>query len=136
MNKIQVKSGEYKIMELQDEAALYTTDLDKEIACSFYSLELKKVALTRNLEPDQLESMLAEMNPSGVIKPSLFKIKIIGGDSSKESVALLETLITTLNNIDNTRNIIDIVGFDVCERLHPNGFEVDCYHGGIRGYYY
>ena len=40
-----------------------------------------------------------------------------------------------LNGIDNNTNminIIGIIGLDACKNIHPNSFELDGYHGGVR----
>ncbi len=37
-----------------------------------------------------------------------------------------------LNGIDNNTNMINIIGLDACKNIHPNSFELDGYHGGIR----
>lgn len=133
MKKIEVKSKTYTLLDLQDELVLYTKDLNQEIAYSLFSQTLSKVALARNLNKTQLTKLFAEINPENLEELGLIKINIIGGDNSKESREAAEKLISQLQEIDNNRNIIDIKSFDCCERLHPNSFEVDCYHGGIRG---
>ena len=133
MQKIEVKSKEYKIVSLQDELALYTVELNEEIAYSFLSSTLEKVGLARNLDQDQLIKFFAKINPSNIQDVGLIKINIIGGNQSENSKKSLNKLLSQLQNIDNNTDIIDIRSCDSCDRIHPNSFEVDCYHGGIRG---
>jgi L-lysine 2,3-aminomutase len=130
--RIEIKSQEYKIFDLADDLVLYTTELNNEIACSFFSRKLKKVALARNIDKKQLQNLIAEINPNHVIEDGLIEVKITGGDKSDESSKYLDYIIEALNAIDNNTNVINIIVFDTCKRLHPNSIELDCYHGGIR----
>ena len=133
MQKIEVKSKEYKIMALQDGLVLYTVELNEEIAYSILSVTLEKVGLARNLDQDQLIKFFTEINPDNIQDVGLIRMNIVGGNESEGSKEALNKLLLQLQNIDNNRDIIDIRSCDSCERLHPNSFEVDCYHGGIRG---
>lgn len=130
--RIEIKTQEYKIFDLADDLVLYTTELNNEITCSFFSRKLKKVALARNIDKKQLQSLIAEINPKHVIEDGLIEVKITGGDKSDESSKYLDYIIEALNAIDNNTNVINIIAFDTCKRLHPNSIELDCYHGGIR----
>ncbi|WP_316353994.1 hypothetical protein [Candidatus Trichorickettsia mobilis] len=133
MKRIEVKSKEYIIVTLQDELVLYTKELNQEIAYSIFSAKLEKVALARNLDQDQLIKFFAEINPNNIQDSGLIKVNIIGGNESESSVESLHKLLLQLQTIDNNQDIIDIRSCDSCEKLHPNSFELDCYHGGIRG---
>ena len=133
MQKIEVKSKEYKIMALQDGLVLYTVELNEEIAYSILSVTLEKVGLARNLDQDQLIKFFTEINPDNIQDVGLIRMNIVGGNESEGSKEALNKLLLQLQNIDNNHDIIDIRSCDSCERLHPNSFEVDCYHGGIRG---
>ncbi|MFY9589339.1 hypothetical protein [Rickettsia endosymbiont of Halotydeus destructor] len=130
--KIEVKSIEYKISDLADNLVLYTTELNDEIACSFFSAALGKVALARNANREQLNQLIKEMNPNNLIEEGLIRVQIIGGDESEKSQKYLEHLIAMLKTIDNHDNIINVVSLDTGTRFHSNSFELDCYHGGIR----
>jgi hypothetical protein len=130
--KIEIKSGEYTIADLQDELVLYTKQLDSEIAYSIFSPKLRKVGLARSLSPNKLADFFNEMNPDNLNDPRLMAINVVGGDDSDDSTKALRDLILELEKIDNKRDIINIRSCDTCSRIHPNSFEVDCYHGGIR----
>ncbi len=132
MNKIEIKSNDYKIVQFQDDLILLTTELNEEIALAAVSLKLGKVGLARNLSKDQLAQFFAEINPDNLHEVGLINIKIVGGDASEGSKLALSDLITQLQEIDNNYNIIDIKTCDACDHIHPNSFEVDGYHGGIR----
>ncbi|AJQ51463.1 MAG: hypothetical protein AB8U88_01505 [Rickettsia conorii subsp. raoultii] len=67
-----------------------------------------------------------------MIEQDLIKVRIIGGNDSPESSKYLEDIRTTLNGIDNNTNMINIIGLDVCKNIHPNSFELDGYHVGVR----
>ncbi|WP_041404238.1 hypothetical protein [Rickettsia montanensis] len=65
-----------------------------------------------------------------MIEQDLIKVRIIGGNDSPESSKYLEDIRTTLNGIDNNTNMI--IGLDACKNIHPNSFELDGYHRGVR----
>ena len=132
MNRIEVKSNEYKISDLADELVFYTEELDDEIACSFFSKKLKKVALARNISNEQLKQLINEMNPNRIVEPELIRIQLIGGAAgSEKSKGYLTQFIETLKTIDNESDMINIVSYDTMERFHPNSLGIDCYHGGV-----
>lgn len=132
MKRIEVKSKEYIVVELQDELVLYTQELKQEIAFSIFSNTLKKVGLARNLDQDQLIKCFAELNSNNIKEAGLIQIKIVGGNESDASKEALNELMSHLQVVDNNHDIIDIRTLDSCDRFHPDSFIVDCYHGGIR----
>jgi hypothetical protein len=132
MKKIEIKTNEYKVITLQDDLVLYTINLYDEIAYSVFSFQLNKVGLGRNLSDEQLVQFFHEMNPDDEKIPGLIKVRIVGGDESEESGEALNKLILQLSHIDDNNDIIDIRACDTRHKLHPESFEVDCYHGGIR----
>lgn len=133
MVRIEIKSAEYKIVDAVDDLILYSMELGDEIACSLFSIKLKKVALARNINSDQLKQLINELNPGNLSDPELIRAQLIGGEAeSMASAKYLRQIIEALEIIDNNRNIINIISCDTCNKLHPNSFEIDCYHGGIR----
>lgn len=133
MKRIEIKTKEYKMLNAGEDAVLYTRNLNEELAFSFFSSKLKKVALSRNIDKYQLVELLKEMNPNNIQEPGLIRVQIIGGlANSVATVQYLKHLIEEFVLVDNNRNIINIVSLDTGARLHPNSFEVDCYHGGVR----
>ena len=116
---------------MQENLVLYTSDLQDEIAYSVFSIKLNKVGLGRNLDQDKLIRFFEEINQDNIQELGLINVNIIGGNDSEESKSSLERLILQLQDIDNNRNIINIRSLDTCTRLHPDSFQVDCYHGGI-----
>jgi cobalamin biosynthesis Co2+ chelatase CbiK len=132
MTRIEVKSNEYKIVNSQDDLVLYTNDLNEEVACTFFSAKLEKACLGRNLTVEQLIQVFSEINPKNLQDLALISVHIVGGNEFKETEQYLEKLLEQLQIIDNNSNIINIKSFDAGSRIHPNSFEFDCYHGGIR----
>ncbi len=132
MIRIEVKSNEYKIVNNQDDLVLYTIDLNEELACTFFSSKLEKACLGRNLTTEQLVKLFSEINPENILDQELINIHIVGGDESEKTEQYLKKLLAQLQIIDNNSDIINIKSFDVGTRIHPNSFEFDCYHGGIR----
>lgn len=130
--KIEVKSREYKICSMQDNSVLFSNELNNEISCSFFSVQLGKVVLARAINKQQLRELIKELNPDSIIKNNLIQVRIIGGDESQESHKYLESLISWLKEVDNDTNIINIIALDTCSRFHPNSFELNCYHGEMR----
>ncbi|MGL4226139.1 MAG: hypothetical protein ACRCRR_00690 [Rickettsia sp.] len=127
--KIEVKSREYKICSMQDNSVLFSNELNNEISCSFFSVQLGKVVLARAINKQQLRALRKELNPDSIIKNDLIQVRIIGGD---ESHKYLESLISWLKEVGNDTNIINIIALDTCSLFHPNSFELNCYHGDIR----
>ena len=131
-NRIEIKTGQYKIVSIQDNLAFLATNLKEEIALSLYSIKLKKVALGKSLSPQQITNIFAEMNPENLNDSELIIVRIVGGQDSKQSEEYIESLVRQLQIIDGGQNIINIKSFDVGSRVHPSAIEIDCYHGGLR----
>lgn len=131
--KIEVKSQNYIITHLQDDLTLFTQELNDELAFSAFSPQLKKIGLARNLDANQFVQFFAEINPENIKDVGLITVRIAGGTKSENSLSSLNQLLLQLQNIDNNLAIINIASCDSCDKIHPNSFEIDCYHGGIRG---
>jgi hypothetical protein len=133
MEKIEILTEEYKILDSKDDLILFTEELNDDIAFSFFSKTLKKVALARNITSSQLENLINQINPQKLTTTSLINIQLIGGlTDSDSSNNYLTQMIQKLEELDAGSNILNIISFDVRERIHPNSFEVDGYHGGVR----
>jgi len=132
MMRIEVKSNEYKIVDNQDDLVLYTIDLNEEIACTFFSSKLQKACFGRNLNTEQITKLFSDINSQNILDQGLISVHIVGGNESQQTEQYIEKLLEQLQIIDNNSNIINIKSFDVGTRIHPNSFEFDCYHGGIR----
>lgn len=133
MNKrIEIKSNEYIATQLQDNLVLYTTDLNDELALTAFSPKLKTVGLARTLDSKNLSKFFVEINPDNIKDAALINVRIVGGNISEKSTSSLKQLMLELQKIDNNLDIINIVSCDACDMVHPDSFEIDCYHGGIR----
>ena len=132
MTDQEIKSGEYKIVNIREYGIISTKDLNNEIAISVYSPKLGKSALGRNLTPESLVKLFEELNPDNLIEPSLCDVKIVGGLHSQETEKYCEKLMDTLKKIDKDTNIIDIIGHDVGIKPHPNSIKLDCYRGELQ----
>ncbi len=130
--KTKISSNEYLIASIQDDLSLYTVGLEEEIAYTIFSFKLQKVGLARSLNRDQLFQFFAEFNPDNIKESGLITTRIVGGNDSEISKDTLKNLLKQLNAIDGGNNIINIKSCDTCDKIHPNSFEIDCYHGGIR----
>ncbi|MFP3120710.1 hypothetical protein GCO76_04470 [Rickettsia sp. R2] len=93
--QIEINSQEYKIFDINDDLVTYTKDLNEEIACSFFSIKLNKIALARNINSQQLEQLITDFNQNELIEQDLIKVRIIGGNDSPESYKYLEDMRTT-----------------------------------------
>lgn len=132
MDRIEVKSGEYHIVNIRDDLTLYSLDLGAEVAVALFSIELKKACLGRNLKINTLSRLLEEMNPYNMHYEGLISVSIIGGNDSEQTDKYIVELLQELQWIDNESNVIDIISFDAGARIHPDSFEFDCYNGGLR----
>ncbi|MGN7619916.1 MAG: hypothetical protein ACTJLN_04780 [Rickettsia amblyommatis] len=112
--QIEINSQEYKIFDVNDDLVIYTKDLNAEIACSFFSIKLNKIALASNINSQQLEQLITDFNHNELIEQDLIKVRIIGGNDSPES-SYLGDIRTILNGIDNNTNMINIIGLDACK---------------------
>jgi hypothetical protein len=133
MQKIEIKSSEFEISNLGNPLVLFTKDLEKEIACIFSSTDLKKIALGRNLNREQLELLISNMNIDQK-NNILINIKIIGGINCEESKLYLVDLINSLFAIDDNKDFINIESFEVCEHIHRHSFQIDCNTGEVRSF--
>jgi hypothetical protein len=131
MQKIEVKTGEYRISQTQEGLNFYTDNLNEDIAIIVVSSELKKVGVARNLNQDQLQEFFNEFNSEKSDSHGLMTVRILGGNESSISRNNLTQLVEQLMKIDNDTNIINIVSCDTCEKFHPNSVIVSGYHGGI-----
>lgn len=132
MGDIEVKTGEYKIIEQQDRTVIYSENLGSDIAFTIFSIDLKKVGIGRNLNAEQIKNMFKEFNPDKVNEKILMDVQIIGGDSSEESRKQFDILSSMLQEIDDDKDIINIKSGDIDGAIYPNSFEIDCFHGGVR----
>lgn len=133
MKRVEIKSKEYKIFDALDNLVLYSMNLGQEIACTIFCKKLKKAALARDINNDQLKQMIQEINPNNIVEPGLLELRLIGGEAnSAQSKEYVNYFIEILRIIDNQKDIINIISFDVNDRIHSDSFEFDCYHGGIR----
>ncbi|HJD60426.1 MAG TPA: hypothetical protein LFW20_07360 [Rickettsia endosymbiont of Omalisus fontisbellaquei] len=130
--KVEIKSQEYKIFDISDDLTIYTKNLNEEIACSFFSSKLSKIALARNISIEQLEKLIAELTENKSIERNLVKVQVIGGDDSPESYKYFTDIVNALDRIDNNTDMINLIGSDTCKNIHPNSFEINGYHGGVR----
>jgi hypothetical protein len=131
MKSIEIKSNEYKILSLDSDTKMFTMNLGKEIACTFFSKSLKKTALGRNLAKNQIVTLISQMSNKEE-SPYLIDVSIAGGLNCEESKLYLVELINNLFTIDNNQNFINIKAFDVCERIHPHSLELNCSSGSIK----
>jgi hypothetical protein len=131
MKGAEIKTKEYAILSQQSEVNLFTQKLEKEIALTFFSQKLQKVALARNPDNEMLEKLVAEINVENSNEAGLIDIRFIGGVDCEESKMQLLLLMKSLQQIDSGRDILNIISFDVCERVHPDSFMLDCLQGNL-----
>jgi hypothetical protein len=131
MNRIKVESGEYKIYDMKDDHALYTVNLDRDIAFTLCCVKLRKIALARNLNDQQCIQFFHEISKTNVMDECVFDAYFIGGNSSTKSKQYAEHLLRLLFYMDGDLTI-NILDFGVGDRIHPNSFEMDCSDGTLR----
>ncbi len=129
MNRIKVESGEYKISDIKVDQSLYTTNLDWDIAFTLYSETLQKVALARNLNDQQCVKLFQEINKNNLVDDSLFTLTMVGGDNSAKSEQYCDHLMKVFFAIENGIDILNLVGYDVNHKVHPNSMEISCLNG-------
>lgn len=124
----EIKDGEYSIANTRY-STIFTKDLNSKIAISIYAPKLQKAALGRNLTSQDIIKLFIELNPNNLIEESLFEVIIVGGNESQESEDYCIKLINTLKEIDDNKNIINIIGYDVGIKPHPNSIKLECFSG-------
>ena len=130
MNRIEIKSNEFKVLPISSDTKMLTTNLSKEIACIFFSKSLNKVSLGRNLTRNQISALLNKMSDLKNIN-DIIDVSIVGGLNCEESKRYLTELINNLFEIDDNKHFINIKAFDVCDRIHTHSIELDCESGLI-----
>ncbi|WP_341790750.1 hypothetical protein [Rickettsia endosymbiont of Polydrusus tereticollis] len=75
---------------------------------------------------------MVEFTENKVTERDLIKVRVIGGNDSSESYKYFTDIINALDRIDNHTDMINLIGSDACKNIHPNSFELDGYHGGVR----
>jgi hypothetical protein len=125
--KKEVKKGEYKILDFFDKNILYTRDLGSDISFTLHAPEFQKSCMARNVDEQQIKQILEEIN----IKQATESISLsfIGGDNSVTSQDYIKQLLKILIDCDKDTNILNIVSFDVGDKIHPESYGFDCYSG-------
>ncbi|CAF1366019.1 unnamed protein product [Adineta steineri] len=129
MDRIRVYSGLYKISDIKDNQSLYTLDLDRGIAFTLYSEVLQKVALARNLNDEQCVQLFREINKNNILDGCMVSCCMIGGDTSTKTEQYVLHLLNIFVHIENTN--INLIGYDVGDRIHPNSMEIYCGDGSL-----
>ena len=106
-----VKSNEYCIVKTDSDVGLYTTNLGSDIAYTLHSKELGKVAMARQLSPEQLKGFYNEYLPDPKTIKEPIKMSIFGGDKnfSSENVKQLLDLFKQNWDLSATKIIIECV---------------------------
>ena len=128
MKITEIKTNEYAIYDI-DERAIVTKNLEGDIAFTCISSELLKAGVARNLSNENLDKFFDEFGLKNATKP--ISVRILGGDTCEESKKACHRLIKRLQYYDGERNVIDIIAFDVREKIHPNSFVFSCSSGFI-----
>ena len=110
-----VESKQYCIVKTNSDVGLYTTNLGSDIAYTLYSKELGKVAMARQLSPDQLKGFYNEYIPDPKTIKEPIKMSIFGGDKdfSSENVEQLLDLFKQNWDLSATKIIIECVNVGV-----------------------
>ena len=136
MKNFELQSDEFLIVPIELETMILTANLNKEVVLTLYSPRLGKACVCRNVKTEKMTSVFKEFmgdaKIAGVDYPRLIKVKLAGGNDSKEPEIYVQNLLIELMKIDNGTDALDIIAFDVCTRVHPNSIIFDCGTGEMR----
>lgn len=127
----EIKSKEYEIVAVGEDTTMITKDLNDEVALTFFAFKLGFSGMGRNLSESQLSEILSKINPNNIKEAGLIKIRLVGGDISDASTQYIGDIAESIKKLDNGANSLEIISFDVGERIHPNSIRFNCYHNGI-----
>lgn len=126
-NIIEIKTSEYKVVKMRSDSILHTKDIDSDICIFFYAPEFGMSCLARQINKEQLINILNELYIDKA--KEAIRISIIGGDDSESSKNYAVELIKNIMEIDANRNLINVVTFDVNDKVHANTIGFNGYSG-------
>lgn len=132
MHRNEVRPGDYIVVSATSESPTAVAQhLGAEIAITLYDPVCKKAALGLSLTTATLHRVFNEFPGYRERKTvdTVIAVRLVGGNSSTQSRDKVLQLLDDLNNIDNGRNIINIISADILEKPHPNAFCIDARSG-------
>jgi len=133
MEYLTVASGEAKTVSYTDDvAALATFDLGEDIAVTCYNPATKSVGLARDVQSDELKEFIrGGLSDEDVDPYPVLQIRLVGGDASEASREKLKKIVSALAEVDQNRDVLNIISADVNDKFHPEDFKITAFDGKI-----
>ena len=128
----EVKSGGYVVVEAEgNKPVAVTKRLGADIALTVYDPVHKKAVLAQDISTAQLHRIFNEFPDYRNRKnlDDILVVRLVGGNLSEQSKENVMRVLEDLNNIDNGRNIINIMSADILDKPHPEAFSIDSRSG-------
>lgn len=123
-----VKPGEIKLSsELPAINFLGTVNLGADIAITCFNASSEQVLLARTTDLHQLKNVLQKM----LDERSICNIRLVGGDGSHPAKLFLDNVLQILSQIDQGKDIINIISADINDKQHPDSFCISAENGQI-----
>lgn len=129
MKKLLVNKGEKHYLFSDDERdCLCSENLGNNIAITAYNPETEIVGLAILDNKVEIIGFIEELIKDIKINTGILEVRLVGGISeNKHSEEILDMIVSCLEELDNERDIINIVSADVLEKEHPESFMIDKY---------
>ncbi|MBL8639845.1 MAG: hypothetical protein JNK24_05765 [Alphaproteobacteria bacterium] len=112
--------------------ALTTYNLGKDIAVICFNPATKTIGIARAISRKEFKDFISTLLSSDNILPyPILQIKFVGGDGSEYSRKKIEEIIRILLEIDNDKDIINIISSDTNFKPHPESIRVTAFDGEI-----
>jgi len=130
---INVGSNEMKFVTDRDTiTVLATFDIGTDIVITCHNPATKKTGLARTENFDELHKFIKSIVECEFTAPEpIIQIRLIGGDNSEKSKQWVRHIIQILDNVDNERNIINIISADINDKPHPKSFKITSLDGKV-----
>ena len=125
MKNIEIMSGQFATVLDNELAQLYTINLNNDFALVIKSPVQHSITLARGLRDVLALGTLLSSITKDHLPEECLDVQIIGGDTSDLAKQRYFQLFNALNDVDNGRNIINIIAADVLEKPHPNSFSIN-----------
>jgi hypothetical protein len=133
MKYLTVERGEMRTVSLDDTVkVLATFDLGADIVLTCYNPVMGKVGLARGVQNEHLTMFIKKfLSSEDVSLYPVLDVRLVGGDNSEKSREEVRRIVALLAQIDQDRDILNIVSSDINEEDHPQAFAITAFDGEI-----
>ena len=120
MKTIEVKQGQLILSSIDKAESLFTINLGDNIAFTYFIKKSGVAGMAREISTNKVVELFQKL----MYYEDLYQIDIsvVGGNNSEKSKRYISNLIDALHKIDQEKNILNIVSWDVNKKIHPESF--------------